>query len=141
MIWPPNPFEWKQDNICSLYSSCSLTVGAITSLLGDCTGIVPSNFSCNYLHLHMGLLRSMRRRIRIPDSPKTESDAGFPTLSIPSASGGSTAAQNRRRASRTLFTAKDHSWINLLGMLSQAFHQSMQGRRSVSSTRGHRRLK
>jgi hypothetical protein len=69
-----------------------------------------------------------------------ESDVGFPDSTIPSASGNSTAAQNHHRASRMLFTAKDHSWIIPLGMLSQEFRQSMEVRRAVSSTRGDRRL-
>lgn len=42
--------------------------------------------------------------------------------------------------SRMLFTAKDHSWIILLGMISYAFRQSMEARPAVSSTRGYRRL-
>jgi hypothetical protein len=71
---------------------------------------------------------------------KMESDVGFPNPTIPSASGNPTAAQNHHRASRMLFTAKNHSWIILLGMLSQEFRQSMEARRSVSSCRGHRRL-
>jgi hypothetical protein len=41
---------------------------------------------------------------------------------------------------RKLFTAKDHSWIILLGMLSQEFRQSMEAHRAVSSTRGYRRV-
>jgi hypothetical protein len=71
---------------------------------------------------------------------KMESDVGFPNPTIPSASGNPTAAQNHHRASRMLFTAKNHSWIILLGMLSQEFRQSTEARRAVSSCRGHRRL-
>lgn len=67
-------------------------------------------------------------------------DVGFPSSIIPSASGDQLPLRIIVELSRMLFTAKVHSWIIILGMLNQAFRQSTKARRSVTSTRGHRRL-
>jgi hypothetical protein len=140
--WMCESFDNTNTQMSRLYSSYLLTVRAPHSRFLESYHLLSSSSSpCN--HLHMGLFGACGDESGFPESLtplKMESEVGFPDSTIPSASRNATAAQNHHRASRMLFTAKDHSWINLLGMLSQEFRQSMEVGRAVSSTRGHRRL-